>query len=52
MVLACRSAERGERLRQELLAEGEKTGHTPSLEVGMCRPASGLQNMSYTLNSS
>ncbi|CAL5227473.1 g10450 [Coccomyxa viridis] len=33
VVLACRSLERGEKLRKALLEEGAKNGKTPSLEV-------------------
>ena len=35
VVLACRSLERGEKLRKALLEEGAKNGKTPSLEVSM-----------------
>ena len=33
VVLACRSAKRGEQLMQELLAEGLHNGHKPSVEA-------------------
>ena len=35
MVLACRSLERGEKLRKDLLEEGAKNGKTPSLEASV-----------------
>ena len=38
VVLACRSKERGEKLRQDLLDEGAKQGRTPSLEVSLKLP--------------
>ena len=38
VVLACRSTERGEKLRQDLLDEGAKQGRTPSLEVSLKLP--------------
>ncbi len=46
MVLACRSLERGEKLRKALLEEGAKNGKTPSLEVTMLSVVSS--DIAYT----